>query len=299
MKLPVLIMAFNRVDTLKVLIPKIKDYSPEILYIAIDGPRENKEGDDKKVKYVVDFIISSIDWKCEIKTLIREKNLGCKLAVSSAITWFFDNEEMGVVLEDDTIPNDSFFKFCEELLYKYRNDERIGIVSGSNLALGYRRNEDSYFFSKYTIIWGWASWSRVWKNYDVNISKFDTLVETKKMQDLFSDVGERKYWDSMWGLVKSGALNTWDLQFGFANFINNRLNIIPSVNLITNIGFGEDATHTYEKVNPFANLPAVNLDFPLKHPDFFLEDHLSERSLKKYFRVKNFFGGLLNRIWKR
>ena len=174
---PILFLIFNRPDTTKRVFESIRSIKPAKLYIAADGDRKDKVGEDllcKDTRSIIDLI----DWECEIKTLFRPENLGCKIAVSSAIDWFFENEEQGIILEDDCLPNESFYIYCETLLNYYAFNERIMHISGNNFQDGMMRGNGSYYFSNYNHIWGWASWKRAWKAYNVDLSFLtETLIE--------------------------------------------------------------------------------------------------------------------------
>lgn len=174
-------MIFNRPDLTKISFEKIREYKPNLLYIAADGPRKDHKN-EKELCDQARNIIEKIDWKCELKTLFREKNLGCKLAVSSAISWFFEHEEQGIILEDDVLVEFSFFTLCEELLEKYKNEEKISMISADNFSFGKCKTQGSYHFSYYSHVWGWATWRRAWKDYDVDLKNF----LTKK--DFFKDL---------------------------------------------------------------------------------------------------------------
>ena len=165
MKTPVLFLVFNRPDTTKQVFEAIRQAQPPRLYIASDGHRSDREGEWEKVKTVRDYVVNNIDWDCEVKTLFREKNLGCRIAVSTAISWFFENEEQGIILEDDCFPDQSFFPFCEELLWKYQDDKRIMMITGTNSLGTWKSELQSYHFSIYGSIWGWATWKRAWNLY--------------------------------------------------------------------------------------------------------------------------------------
>ena len=169
LKTAVLFLVFNRLDATKQVFETIQKAKPPRLYIAADGARNNKDGESEKVKAVHDLILDNIDWQCEIKTLFREKNLGCKYAVSGAISWFFKNEEMGIILEDDCLPNQSFFWFCEELLKRYKDNMKIWHIGGASFQNGIKRGYADYYFSKYNHVWGWASWASRWKFYDTEL----------------------------------------------------------------------------------------------------------------------------------
>ena len=211
-------------------------------------------------------MVSHIDWECDVKTLFREKNLGCKYAVSGAISWFFENEEMGIILEDDCLPDLAFFPFCQELLERYRHDQRISMISGINEQFGKKRNDDSYYFSKYTHVWGWASWRNRWNgSYDVDMSKWPGIRDGEWIADMIGHKQEARYWQNVFERVYSDEIDTWDYQWAFANFLNSRISILPNVNMISNIGFNEDATHTTAD-SELANLPKFSVEFPLLHP---------------------------------
>jgi len=241
LKTAVLFLVFNRLDTTKQVFEAIQKAKPPRLYIAADGARNNREGESEKVKEVRDFILNNIDWQCEIKTLFREKNLGCKYAVSSAITWFFEQEEMGIVLEDDCLPTQSFFWFCEELLHRYKDETRVWHIGGINLQNGIVRGDGDYFFSKYSHIWGWASWASRWKFYDVEISN---IKDSNFIRNTFKYKPLQRYWIQNLKKIRSNKLDTWDFQWIFTIWINDGLAILPNINLILNIGFSKDALHT-------------------------------------------------------
>ncbi len=240
----VLFLVFNRLDTTKQVFEAIRQAKPPRLYIAADGARETKEGEVERVKGVRDYITSNIDWECEVKILFREQNLGCKYAVSSAIDWFFENEEMGIILEDDCLPSQSFFWFCEEMLEKYKDDMRIGQISGFNPLVKFNFDGASYGFSKFGPIWGWASWSRAWKKYDVDMKNWKTVKKFNHV-DFFTDTKEEKEWRlELFEQMYNKETDTWDYQWSYTKLLESQFTIIPSVNFIKNIGFGHEATHT-------------------------------------------------------
>lgn len=237
---PVLFLVFNRPEHTRRVFEAIRVARPPKLYVAADGPREGVPADSIKVKDVREYILSHIDWHCEVKTLFRSNNSGCKYAVSSAIDWFFDNEERGIVIEDDCLPNQSFFSFCEELLEKYKDESRIWHISGTNFQNRKTRGEASYYFSALSSVWGWASWRRAWKYYDVEAgyaAKEDFLGRYWRGESL-------RYWETVLQKLRKREINTWDYQWNFALWANGGVAIVPNVNLVSNIGFGQDATHT-------------------------------------------------------
>jgi len=276
---PILFLIFNREDTTQKVFDAIRRQKPRYLYVAADGARKHKQGEAEKCQRVRD-IIKQVDWDCELKTLFREENLGCKLAVSSAITWFFDNVEQGIILEDDCLPDPSFFPYCEELLDKYKNDTRIGHIGGNNFLPGIIDEKLSYDFCSIAHIWGWASWRRVWKNYDVNFPFWEEQKDKRSF--LFRNKWEEIYFSSFIPDVVNNrnGINTWDIQYYFTLRLQNQLSIYPAVNLVTNIGLGDlDATHTSKKTKaPLATI----ISFPLKHPQYILQNKKLDNKFKPF-----------------
>ena len=288
----VLFLVFNRLDTTKQVFEAIREAKPPRLYIAADGARVDKDGENKKVEAVREYILSNIDWDCEVKTLFRENNLGCKMAVSSAIDWFFDNEEMGIILEDDCLPSQSFFWFCEELLERYKDDMRVGQISGDNFQKGIKRGDADYYFSIYNHIWGWASWANRWEKYDVEL---DTITDTKFIKNLFQNNNTKSYWLQVYENMKMKKIDTWDYQWTFTLWNNNQLTVLPNINLIENIGFGEDATHTISE-GEFANLKKHDIDLKKYTQDIVQDKEADDYTSKLMFNKKNIFERIINKI---
>jgi hypothetical protein len=285
LKTPILFILFNRPDTTQVVFNAIRKIKPLRLYVAADGPRPTVQTDLKRCADTRE-IIKGVDWDCEVKTLFREKNLGCGKGVSSAITWFFEQEPEGIILEDDTVPSDSFFWFCQELLEKYRHDNRVMHIGGNNFLDESPANKDcSYYFSRNGHIWGWATWQRAWKAYDFKISLYEQLKEEGFFDEFFLNRFEKYYRMRKFNQVHDGSLDTWDYQWDFARFVNSGLSIAPQKNLVKNIGLGVDATHTVSANTKNSELHASDLDFPLKHPPFVLRDIEKDRMyFSKFFK---------------
>lgn len=260
----VLFLVFNRLDTTKQVFEAIIKAKPPRLYVAADGERADKEGEAEKVKAVRNYIMQNIDWDCEVKTLFREENLGCKCAVSGAITWFFENEEQGIILEDDCLPSQSFFWFCEELLEKYINNDSVYLVSGDSRGPEFINMQEDYGFCKYPMIWGWASWARVWKSYDADLMDWPSLANTLPSQ-ISNYQPTIKFWEATFEKMYHKKIDTWDYQLCFLLLKNKANCIVPRVNLITNVGFGEDATHTLNSNSVAANRKRCEINIPLKH----------------------------------
>lgn len=235
MKVPVLLLAFNRPDITQSVLTAIAGYTPPRLYVAVDGPRTGHPTDGERCLAVKQLIAQ---WKTanpatDVRTLYREENLGCGRGVSSGITWFFDQEDMGIVLEDDCLPDPGFFWFCEQLLWQYRDQERIMHIGGSNHLHGAISMESTYYFSKYPQIWGWASWRRAWKLYRFDMTDLAGLFAKPEFDRLY----DRKIFE----LTARGELDTWDIQWIYAFLMNNGLAILPDGNFIANIGFGDNS----------------------------------------------------------
>lgn len=264
---PVLFVVFSRPDTTARVFEAIRQARPPRLYVAADGPRASRPGEAQLCEETR-RIASAVDWPCELKTLFRPENLGCKAAVSGAIDWFFDNEEQGVILEDDCLPDASFFEYCDALLEKHKDDLRVMCISGDNFMPAEVRQEikDSYYFSTFFHIWGWASWRRAWKGYDVSMSRWSPEVGKRLLKKVFPDNAPlRRIWMSSFSNAAAGNINTWDYQWVFHCWVSGGLSCMPAHNLISNIGFDERATHTTAGNNQ-ANLPTQALPLPLKHP---------------------------------
>jgi hypothetical protein len=244
--IPVLFLIFNRLDTTRKVFEVIRSIAPKKFYIASDGPRVTHGGEQEQVEKVRKYVLDTIDWDCEIKTLFREKNLGCGRAVSSAITWFFENVEHGIILEDDCLPSLSFFDYCAELLEKYKSNERIYHIAGYN-PLTVINDSNTYYFSRIQHCWGWASWRRAWNQYSYDIDGLDKFVAQRKIKNIFKRACDRKYWLDIFREMERHEIDTWDYQWAYSIFKNNGICINPTRNMVKNIGFGADATHTMFK----------------------------------------------------
>lgn len=291
----VLFLVFNRPDTTNKVFEKIRQVKPLKLYIAGDGCREGNEDDKEKIKKVRE-IISNIDWYCEVKTLFRDKNLGCKNAVSQAITWFFKNEEQGIVLEDDCLPSESFFYFCEYALEKFKKNPNIFGVGGTNL-IGSTDNKN-YILSLHGTIWGWATWANRWKHYKVDIEDDITdLISTNYPTCL----SEKINFEIILNESKKKNLDTWDYQWLVTRIKNNGLTVMPPANLIKNIGFGhKSATHTK---NSNKKIEIENNNIDISFEEIRIKRNLEyDKKLWKYrtpflSRVKLIFNYILKKIF--
>lgn len=267
MRSAVLFLVFNRPDTTARVFAALRRARPPKLYIAADGPRASRTGEAALCERTR-AVATAVDWPCEVFTLLRDSNLGCRRAVSSAISWFFECEPEGIVLEDDCLPEPSFFAYCDELLERYRDNERVMCISGDNFISSEWKPNDSYYFSRYAHIWGWASWARAWKQYRVDLSAFGEDGIKDALKRSFPESKRvRDYWMPLLIEVAAGRIDTWDYQWMYALWRHDGLSCMPRVNLISNIGFGAGATHTTSAEGKLANLPAGELRQPLTHPD--------------------------------
>ena len=282
---PVAFIIFNRPDTTEMVFAEISRARPPKLLVVGDGPRVNRSGEAEKVA-AARAIIDRVDWDCEVLTNFSEVNLGCKRRVSSGIDWVFEQVEEAIILEDDCLPEPSFFRFCQELLERYRYDQRIGMISGDNFQFGNRRNDDSYYFSKYVHIWGWATWRDRWAaSYDVTMAKWPRVRDEAWLSDIVGNTREAAYWRKIFERVHRGEIDTWDYQWVFANWVEGRMTILPAVNMITNMGFDGNATHTTGD-SELANLARCAVSFPLKHPPGVFRNMQADMfSEKKCFRI--------------
>ena len=283
----ILFITYKRLDTTKQVFEAIKTAKPQRLYISSNIGKNDEE--ITKVLEVRKYLEENIDWECVVSKLYRVEHLSAKLSISGAIDWFFENEEMGIILEDDCLPSQSFFWFCEELLERYKDDMRVWHIAGNNFHFGWKRDEDySYYFGGiYGSVWGWASWRSRWNHYDVEMKNYDEIKAKKYLENCYdgseavkSRIGEFEH-------IKKG-LDTWDFQCVYTRWTNSGLTIVPSLNLVKNLGFGEDATHTMNVNDKRAKMIAYDIDLNLKHPSFIIRDFISENKFYNDFGKPSF-----------
>jgi len=289
---PVLLITFKRPETTTKVFEAIRKARPKKLFIFSDGPRNEVE---KKKVEEVRKIVSKVDWDCEVKTSFQKTNLGMVIGVLGSISWFFDNVEEGIIFDDDCVPTQEFFKFCSEMLEKYRDDERIMHICGSNFQRGWSRDKYSYYFSKHTNAWGWASWRRARNKYDGKMRYYPELIKKKYLVDIFPNILERKYMEKNFNDAYYRNPGAIDVKWTFAVIANNGLSIVPSKNLVRNIGFEETSTNT-KPIDSFFSLSPKKLDFPLMHPPGVIHDRKSDwrfmswilrHKIKKHFLLKS------------
>lgn len=268
---PLLLITWRRPHALRQVIDAIRPVAPTRLFVACDGPNPERPGESEKVAATRALIEQEIDWPCQIERLYSDVNQGCRLGVSRAITWFFEQVEEGIILEDDCVPHPDFFPYCTTLLERYRHDTRVWCISGNNFQNGQWRGDGSYYFSRYNHCWGWASWRGCWQHYDADLKLWPQLRDSSGLlSSVFEDPLERAYWGAIWDcLLREGKPDTWDYQWTFTCLANGGLTALPNRNLVSNVGFGDDATHTTGDAEP--TVIGEGLD-ELNHPNFLLRD---------------------------
>lgn len=260
---PVVLLFFNRPDTTRRVMAQIRRARPKTLYLVQDGPRPDVPGEQALVE-VTRNIAEDVDWDCTVSRVYSEKNLGLRERVVTGLDQVFAEVEKAIILEDDCVANDSFFRFCEETLERYADDERVGTVSGNNFLRGRFVTEDSYFFSPDVRIWGWATWRRVWQDFSADGLNHEwSKEEAASALAGFPSPSRKKALVSM--AASAHKINSWALPFVLHCQRRNYLSIVPEVNLVKNIGFGSRSTHT--RFESFTDeLPTRRIEFPLRHP---------------------------------
>jgi hypothetical protein len=295
---PVAFIIFNRPETTARVFAEIAKARPAKLLLIADGPRADHPEDAAKCA-ATRAVVQRVDWPCEVLTNFSEANLGCKARPVSGLNWVFENVSEAIILEDDCLPHPTFFPFCEELLERYRNNERIMAVSGNNFQRGKLRSENSYYFSRYTNSWGWASWRRAWSHFDIEMKRWPELRGTSWLREVLGDSAAAKYWHGLFDKLIAGEMaGVWDYQWNFSCWAKDGLSITPEVNLVSNIGFGSDSTHTDDASSSIANMPTFPMKFPLRHPEHVVRNYAADQFLSSIYLEQGGVGntGLYQRL---
>jgi hypothetical protein len=266
---------FNRPASTGRVFDAIASAKPSQLLVIADGPRHGR-ADEQERCAATRAIIERVDWQCDVRTNYASVNLGCKRRVSSGLDWVFETVDEAIILEDDCLPDPTFFAYCDQLLEEYRNDDRIAMISGDNFQPRSRKYSYSYYYSRYTHIWGWASWRRAWRHYDVELRLWPLIRESEVLRDILGSASAARGWRDIFDAVYDGRIDTWDYQWTFACWMRNALSILPNVNLVENIGFGEYATHT-TKSPPVSHRSEGGMHFPIRHPPYMVRDAAADR----------------------
>ena len=278
---PVVFIVFNRPEQTRKVFAAIRRVQPHHLLIISDGARDND--DNEKCRRVRD-IVANIDWDCKVERRYSEINLGCKKNISTGLDWVFSKVEEAIILEDDCLPDTSFFSFCAELLEKYRNDPRVMQICGYNFAS--KNNvlyDESYLFSRIGMIWGWATWKRAWQHYDVNISTWPKVKRSGKLKNILGDEAIVNHYNHLFDNYYAQKIDSWDSQWFLACWLNNGLSAISCNNLIQNIGFDPKNAHkTADPNDPRAHIPVKPTSFPLIHPSRMIVDPKYDAYIFRY-----------------
>jgi hypothetical protein len=272
---PILITTYNRPDTTQKVLDVVSQLKPSTIYISGDGPKD--EEDKKKVGIVRAMTVTQIDWKCKLKVDFAKKNLGLRRRMASAIDWFFEDNKEGIILEDDCVPDTSFFPYCEELLKKYQKNKKIMHITGDNFLEAKKGISKSYYFSKHPHCWGWASWRRAWSKYDDKMVKWPKLRNTGWLKNIVNDRIAEIYWKKVFDLTYADKIDSWAYRWQYSIWLNEGVCINPNKNLVQNIGQGLNATNTkMDKVES-----AGKMKFPLKHPKVIQIDERADKITEK------------------
>jgi hypothetical protein len=273
MKTPVVLFIFNRPDATKQVINAIRQVRPSQILVIADGPRSDHPDETERCSETRK-IIAGIDWDCEVLTNYSSSNLGCKKRISTGLDWVFSQVDEAIILEDDCVPHFTFFQFCEELLEHYRTDSRVMSICGLSVQFNRDRTSYSYYYSQYPHVWGWATWKRAWQYYDVEMKQWSEVRDRNLLMNIFSNSRSIQYWTDIFQATYENKIDTWDYQWILACLMQSGLSIIPSVNLVSNIGFGAEATHTVNssESSPYSNMPVEAVSLPLKHPPFIVRN---------------------------
>ncbi|CAA6696221.1 MULTISPECIES: hypothetical protein [unclassified Lentimonas] len=285
MNTPILLIIFNRPKQTRALIDALRPVRPTKIYVAADGPRLNREGEAARC-VETRAVIDTIDWPCEISKDYAKENMGCGPRPATAISWIFQHEESAIILEDDCIPNPSFFPFCSELLEKFKDDQRIMQICGSNHVDEHLEINESYLFSNYPLCWGWATWKRAWDLFDYDMATWPEYQKRNMLQNIVQSRKEIEYWDNNIANVFEGDQSVWDVRWLFSIWSNHGLSVIPKSNLISNVGFGTDASHTFNYDDRHNDRKTNSVNFPLIHPTPVCPNVEHDNLLEDTFYVK-------------
>ena len=271
---PVALIVFNRPSLTAQVFERVRAARPRRLLVVADGPRPTRP-EDARLCEATRKIATAPDWPCELLTNLSDVNLGCRRRLSSGLDWVFENCPEAIILEDDCVPCPSFFAFCTAMLEHFRDDARIMHVSGDNFQGGIRRGRGSYYFSRYSLSWGWASWRRAWRHYDVDLASWPLALWEHWLDSILDDPAEIDYWTDIFSRLFRGEIDTWDYQWLFACWCQSGLSVLPNENLVTNIGAGPDATH-FHGAHSTLGIPTRELT-GLVHPPIVIRDREADR----------------------
>lgn len=277
---PVAFFVFNRPEETEQVFEQIAAVEPPRLYVVADGPRDGHSEDRDKCAEVRTFVESNVDWDCELRRNYAEENLGLFERFTTGLKWLFTNESEAIILEDDCVPNRSFFRFCEFALEEYRDDERVMDVTGSNYLGEWKSENQDYHFSFYGGIWGWATWRRSWEWYDPEMESWQDPEIRQRLRDVVADSKQADYLEYVFEKAFREQ-GTWDHPWGFARLINSAHSIVPARNLVSNVGFGDEATNTRSEDSPWSEIPQSSIEFPIDRKDYVAVDRAYDEQFHK------------------
>lgn len=273
---PVVLFIFRRPELTERVFNCIAEAKPPELYIIADGPRKGSDEDVRVCNQTREVI--DVDWDCDVQRNYADQNLGLKRRFSSGLNWVFNKTDNAIILEDDCLPSQDFFRFCEIMLRKYQDDQRVMNISGTNFLTEWKPDVQDYHFSVYGGIWGWATWKRAWTNYDPEIPEWERTEAKESVRGFIADDKQYHWRKKLFNEVRSGKIDTWDYQWSFYRLVNSGLSVVPSNNLVSNIGFGTHATHTTTDKG-YSNLKRHEMDFPIRMREFVAPDRDYDRQL--------------------
>jgi len=292
---PVVFLVFNRPDCTALVLERIRGARPPRLYVVADGPRADRPGEAALCAGVRTIVEQGVDWPCEVIRDYAPANLGCARRVSSGLDAVFARETAAIILEDDCVPDSTFFRFCAELLERYRDEPRVAQIAGCTFHGSGLGAPSSYYFSRYPHCWGWATWRRAWRHYDHSMQAWPQARGEAWLAATIPDLTERRMWEECFDGTAGGRIDSWAYRWTFALWRQGCLSVLPYRNLVSNIGFGDAATHT-RAFNPVAARPVLPLAFPLVHPGAFAQDAAAdERTSRRVFRPPS----LVTRLGRR
>jgi hypothetical protein len=299
---PVAFLVFNRPDTTARVFAEIARARPRQLLVVADGPRPDRPGEAERCA-AVRAIVERVDWPCEVRTNYSDRNLGCRGRVSSGLDWVFEEVEEAIVLEDDCLPHPTFFRYCETLIERYRGDERVTCISGDDFQRRDGGCTSSYYYSRFVHVWGWATWRRAWRHYDVTMSGWPAARDAGLLEAVWgTDRRAVAHWRTIFDAVHAGRVDTWDFQWVYACWQQGGLTVLPCGNLVSNLGFGAEATHT-TSTSALAELPTREMTFPLRAPPYMranpFADHFTQHRIVSDDRALNRFRQWIHRTLGR
>lgn len=281
LKTPVALLIYKRPSTTEKVFEAIRQAKPPQLLVIANAPRPDQPGEAEKCA-ATRAIIDRVDWDCQVFKNYADTFLSCKDRISSGLDWVFETVDRAIVLEDDCVPDPSFFRFCDEMLERYQDDERVTSIAGTSYQIQRQRSQYSYYFSHYNLLWGWATWRRVWQHYDVNMKLWPEIRDSGWLVDCLGNEQTANHWSRSFERTYNG-FDTWDDQWVLSCWIQSGLSIVPNVNLVSNIGFGNESTHTKDSFDWRAAMPTAPIAFPLKHPEFVIRDVQADIAIQERY----------------